>query len=177
MSWRIDGRKAAIVLVDLQERLAASVAGGETILAKIDCLLEIGKRLSIPIHLTELAPQRFGPISPPVLQKFGNGGPCLARNLLSAVSVLPKDLPQFLLIAGMETHAAVRQTIYDLRERGHAVYVLADAVGSRSAIDHQVALDEMRQDRIVVTTLEAAAYELGGEAQELLWDQLPPSLS
>ncbi|QSR84588.1 isochorismatase family protein [Methylacidimicrobium sp. B4] len=177
MSWRINGQKTAIVLVDVQERLCAAVAGAERILARIDRLLEIGKLFSIPVHLTELAPQRFGPISSPILQKLGEGGSRSARNVLSAGSALPKELPQFLLVAGMETHAAVRQAIYDLRERGHAVYLLADAVGSRNACDHQVALDEMRQDRIVVTTLEAAAYELGAEADEPLWDRLLPPLS
>ncbi len=177
MSWRIDGRKAAIVLVDVQERLAAAVIGAEAILAKMDRLLEMGKLFSIPVHLTELAPQRLGPISSSILQKIGNGGSRSTRNFLSPSSVLPKDLPQFLLVAGMETHAAVRQAIYDLRERGHAVYLLADAVGSRNAFDHQVALDEMRQDRIVVTTLEAAACELGAEAEEPLLDKLLPPLS
>lgn len=175
MSWRIDGRKAAVVVVDVQERLAAAVAGAEAVLAKIDRLLELGKRFSMPIHLTELLPQKLGPLSSSLLQKGGDGVPRYGRKVLSAGSVLPKDLPQFLVIAGMETHGAVRQTIYDLRERGHAVYLLADAAGSRSAVDHQIALDEMRQDRIVVTTLESIAYELGGEDPCL--DTLLPPLS
>lgn len=167
MSWRIDGRKAAIVVVDVQERLAAAVAGAEAILAKIDRLLEIGKLLSLPTHLTELSGQKLGSLSASLLQKAGDQSPRHTRNVVSAGSALPKDLPQFLVVAGMETHGAVRQTVYDLRERGHAVYLLADAAGSRNLVDHQVALDEMRQDRIVVTTLEAIAYELGAEEPTL----------
>ncbi|VVM05227.1 isochorismatase family protein [Methylacidimicrobium tartarophylax] len=177
MSWRIDGRKAAIVVVDVQERLAAAVAGAGAILSKIDRLLEIGRLFSLPVHFTELAPQKLGPISSSLLRSAGDEAGRYARNSLSAGAVLPKELPQYLLIAGMETHAAVRQTVYDLRERGRAVYLLADAVGSRNAVDHEVALEEMRQDRIVVTTVEAAACELGAEAAEPILDQLLPPLS
>lgn len=176
MSWRMDSRKAGIVLVDVQERIIAAVAAAGGILGKIDRLLDLGKLFSIPVHLTELAPQKLGPVSAPILEKVGSGIPRFTRNVLSAGSVLPKELPQFLLLAGMETHAAVRQAAYDLRERGHLVYVLADAVGSRNSADHQVALDEMRQDRVVVTTLEAAACELGAEAEEPILEKLLPPL-
>ncbi|MGD9895860.1 MAG: isochorismatase family protein [Candidatus Methylacidiphilaceae bacterium] len=176
MSWRIDGRKAAIVVVDVQERLAEVVAGSEAVLPKINRLLEIGKLFSLPIHFTELAPDRLGPIIPSLLQRAEGEGRRCTRNFISAGSVLPKDLPQSLLIAGVETHAAVRQTVYDLREGGHAVYLLADAVASRNPLDHEVALDEMRQDRVVVTTLEALACELGAEAEGLILEKLLPPL-
>ncbi|WP_018291413.1 isochorismatase family protein [Verrucomicrobium sp. 3C] len=177
MSWRIDGRKAAIVVVDVQERLVAAVSGAGEILPRIDRLLEIGKLFSIRVHLTELVPQKLGSIPSSLLRGAGEEAGRYARNMLSTRSVLPKDLPQYLLIAGMETHAAVRQTVYDLRERGHAVYLLADAVGSRNAVDHEVALEEMRQDRIVVTTMEAAACELGAEAVEPILGKLLSHLS
>lgn len=177
MSWRIDCRKAAIVVVDVQEQLTAAVTGAEAILATIDRLLGMGKLFSLPVHLMELAPQRLGPVSSPLLQKVGDEGLRHTRDSLAAGAALPKGLPKFLLVAGMETHAAVRQTTYDLRERGHAVYLLADAVGSRNAFDHQIALDEMRQDRVVVTTLEAVAYELGAEADGPILAELLPPLS
>ncbi|VVM07527.1 nicotinamidase/pyrazinamidase [Methylacidimicrobium cyclopophantes] len=172
MSWRIDGRKAAIIIVDVQEQLVSAVAGAETILAKIDRLLDIGKRLAIPVHFTELAPDRLGPISSRLLWRPGDNEPRFARNSISAGSVLPKDLPQFLLVVGMETHAAIRQTVYDFREGGHAIYVAADAVGSRNPADHQIALDEMRQDRIVVTSMEALLCELAAETAEPYLDRL-----
>ncbi|MDD4932390.1 MAG: isochorismatase family protein [Methylacidiphilaceae bacterium] len=172
MSWRIDGRKAAIIVVDVQERMTAAVAGAEAILSKIDRLLEIGRLFSIPVHLTELVPHRLGSIPSSLLLGAGEEAGRYARNVLSAGSVLPKGLPQCLLIAGMETHAAVRQTVYDLREGGRAVYLLADAVGSRNPVDHEVAIEEMRQDRVVVTTVEAAACELGAEAAEPILEKL-----
>ena len=60
----------------------------------------------------------------------------------------------------------MRQTVFDLRERGHAVYLLADAVGSRSETDHRVALHELREVAGArITTVEAVAWELLGRAE------------
>jgi hypothetical protein len=38
--------------------------------------------------------------------------------------------------------------------------VVADAVGSRRERDREVALAEMRADRVVVTTVEAVLFEM-----------------
>ena len=67
---------------------------------------------------------------------------------------------------GIETHVCVRQTVFDLRERGHTVYLLADAVSSRSETDHRLALHEMREIAGArVTTLETVSWELLGRAE------------
>ena len=76
------------------------------------------------------------------------------------------ELPPTLLVAGIETHVCVRQTVFDLRERGHAVSLLADAVSSRSEADHRLALHEMREvARARITTREAVSWEMLGRAE------------
>ena len=48
--------------------------------------------------------------------------------------------------------------MFDLRERGHAIYLLADAVGSRAETDHRLALHEMREVAGArITTVETVA--------------------
>ena len=54
----------------------------------------------------------------------------------------------------------IRQTVYDLRLKELTPIVVADAVGSRKERDREVALAEMRADRVVVTTVEAALFEM-----------------
>ena len=78
----------------------------------------------------------------------------------------PDELPPALLVAGVETHVCVRQTVFDLRERGHTIYLLADAVSSRAESDHRLALHELREIAGArITTLETVAWELLGRAE------------
>ena len=76
------------------------------------------------------------------------------------------ELPETLLVAGIEAHVCVRQTVFDLRERGQAVCLLADAIGSRSETDRRLALHELREvAHARVTTVETVAWELQGRAE------------
>jgi nicotinamidase-related amidase len=65
-----------------------------------------------------------------------------------------------ILVAGCEAHVCVRQTIYDLRQKEVQPVLVADAVGSRREADRQLALQEMRQDGIVIASTEAVLFEL-----------------
>ena len=54
----------------------------------------------------------------------------------------------------------VLQTALDLLARGIAVHVAADATSSRRACDRHVALRRLEQAGAVVTTVEAALFQL-----------------
>ena len=64
------------------------------------------------------------------------------------------------LVCGIETHVCVSQTVHDLLARGVEVHVPADAVGSRHAIDYDRGLERMERAGAVVSTVEAALFEL-----------------
>ncbi len=68
------------------------------------------------------------------------------------------------IVAEIETHVCVRQTVYDLRLGGRTVILAGDAAASRHPDDHRLALEEMRQDKVLVTSVEALAWELAGGA-------------
>jgi hypothetical protein len=57
----------------------------------------------------------------------------------------------------------VLQTALDLLARDFQVFVAADAVASRYAVDQEVALRRMEGEGVVLTTSETAVFEwLGG---------------
>jgi nicotinamidase-related amidase len=62
-------------------------------------------------------------------------------------------------VAGIETHVCVQQTVFDLLTAGLRVYVAADAVGSRCAIDREIALRRMETGGASLTTTESALFE------------------
>jgi nicotinamidase-related amidase len=82
--------------------------------------------------------------------------PSITKNFRSAGR--PK-----ILLAGIEAHVCVQGTAFDLLAMGFRVYVAADAVGSRYAIDRQYALRRLEQAGAIITTSEAAVFEwIGG---------------
>jgi isochorismate hydrolase len=81
--------------------------------------------------------------------------------------------PQVLLV-GIEAHVCVQQTALDLVSLKMQPIVLADAVGSRRPLDYEVALRRMAAAGAIVTTVEAAIFELAQKAGTPLFKRLLP---
>jgi hypothetical protein len=56
------------------------------------------------------------------------------------------------------------QTALDLAAEGYMVAVAADAIGSRSPADHDLAINRMGQSGIVIASVEMALMEMVREA-------------
>ena len=63
------------------------------------------------------------------------------------------------MVAGIEAHVCVQQTVLDLLAGGYRVYVPVDAVGSRYQIDYATGLKRMESAGATLTTTEAALFE------------------
>jgi nicotinamidase-related amidase len=72
---------------------------------------------------------------------------------------LPDSGIHKLLLAGIEAHVCVQQTVLDLLTHGFHVFVAADAVGSRFEFDRDIALRRMESAGVNLTTTEAALFE------------------
>ena len=66
------------------------------------------------------------------------------------------------VLCGMEAHICILQTCYDLLNEGYNVYVCVDATSSRSPIDRRVALNQLQQAGVFLTTSESVAFHLLG---------------
>jgi nicotinamidase-related amidase len=73
-----------------------------------------------------------------------------------------RDARTKVVLAGMETHVCVLNTALDLLAQDFRVYVAADAVASRYAIDHDVALRRLEKAGAIVTTAETVGFEWAG---------------
>ena len=79
-----------------------------------------------------------------------------------------------IILCGVEAHVCVQQTALDLLSGDHTVYIAADAVCSRRATDCAVALERLRDYGAVLTTTEAAVYEVLREAGTPQFKQVLP---
>ena len=168
MSWRINPRETGLLAVDIQERLLPAIHQGEAVAARAARAIKVARLFDLPVFHTEQVPHKLGPTVPVVRAALGEDQPPAPTKTAfsSADCYAPGELPRTLVVVGIETHVCIRQTVFDLRERGHEIYLLADAVGSRSETDHRLALHELREvAKARVTTLEAVAWEMLGKAE------------
>jgi nicotinamidase-related amidase len=154
----LDRQRAALLVIDVQEgfrpyeRFAAVAAATSK-------LVEGARLLGVPILVSEQYPKGLGSTAPEVGL---DGEPRIEKTVFSAARAGGFDLgnAEQVLVCGIETHVCVSQTVHDLLEDGFEVHVAADAVASRHELDDIRALARMERAGAIVTTVEAALFEL-----------------
>jgi nicotinamidase-related amidase len=123
------------------------------------------RRLDIPAAVTEL--YGYGRLIPEVAEKLGEERTeRILRRELSAwgsadfAGIINSSSARKVLIAGLETHAAVLQTAIDFRRKGYDVSIIEDCCASREGHDHKIAIERLRDEGCRITTSRAAIMEL-----------------
>ena len=153
---------SALLVVDVQEKLMPLIPGQHAIIWNIRRLLDGAGILGVPVHATEQYPTGLGPTVPELAPKLASP---LAKKAFSSVTcpeivaALDTADRHKVLVAGIEAHVCIQQTVLDLLAGGFRVYVAIDAVGARHDIDYQTALRRMDSCGATLTTTEAALFE------------------
>ena len=154
----------ALMVVDMQERLLRVIRQAAEITWNCRRLIDGAKTLGVRTVVTEQNPDKLGPTASMLAERTGEPahekldfscGACGA-----AFAEWKAEGIERVLLCGIETHVCVQQTALDLLSAGYRVYVAADAVASRHAVDYEIALRRMEASGAVVTTTEAALFEL-----------------
>jgi nicotinamidase-related amidase len=159
----LDRQRAALVVVDVQEGFR-SYASFEGVVRACAKLIAGARLLGLPAVVSEQYPKGLGHSA----QELGlEDEPRIEKRVFSAARAEGFDLGGRgqALVCGIETHVCVSQTVHDLLDRGVQVHVPADAVGSRHALDYERGLERMERAGAVVSTVEAALFELLGGAE------------
>jgi isochorismate hydrolase len=159
--------RAMLLVVDMQAKLMPAIADRERVTASACKMIRGAAVLEMPILATEQYPRGIGVTIEPVRGLLAERGaqtvekPTFSAWATLAVreSILAFDRPQIVLV-GVETHVCIQQTALDLASRDYDVFVCADAVGSRGPMDCAMALERMRQNGVIVTTVEGVLFEL-----------------
>jgi nicotinamidase-related amidase len=157
----------ALVVVDMQAKLLPLIPGSARLIWNVRRLIDGAKILGVHAVATEQYPQGLGPTEPQLAERLGTIPAKLAFSCGECGELFAGLQEQGiwkLLVCGIETHVCVGQTVHDLLAEGFRVYVAADAVGARGAIDHDIALRRMDSSGATLTTTEAALFEWCGRA-------------
>jgi nicotinamidase-related amidase len=150
--------RAALIVVDVQEGFR-SYASFAAVAGACATLLQGARILGVPALVSEQYPKGLGHTAPEVgLQDE----PTIEKTVFSAARADGFDLGgrEQAIVCGIEAHVCVSQTVHDLLDRGIEVHVPADAVGSRHEVDYERGLERMERAGAVVSTVEAALFEL-----------------
>ncbi|MGO4525628.1 hydrolase [Microvirga sp. 2MCAF35] len=169
----LDAKRSHLIIVDLQARLMPAIHEGETILRNVRILLEAAKRLGVPVTVTEQYPKGLGTTIPPVQEALPAQAVTLAKTTFSAarnpgiverVSGLRGGGRSQLVICGTEAHICVLQSALEFKTSGLEVFVVADAVSSRSIHSVNAACARLLHAGCQWVTTEMVAFEWMGEA-------------
>ena len=167
---------AVLVLVDMQERLAAAMTRRDQVVRNAIKMARTAALTGMPLIVTRQYPQGLGDTDATLeeaLLSLAEGGARVVSVDKTAFccSIEPEFMEALgatsrtqVLLAGMETHICITQTALDLEARGLDVQVVADACCSRSDDEHDTTLARLRSAGVVVTTAESVMYEAIGRA-------------
>lgn len=170
----LDSTRSILVVIDLQGKLVHLVHRPAMVLETTRRLLKLADLFSVPVVLTEQYPKGLGPTEPGLratfdalatptffLEKtaFGCCGDAGFEALLrKARPGLPAERRQ-IVVAGIEAHVCVMQTVLPLLDSNHDVHLCWDAVSSRGEDYRRQALDRMATAGAVLTNHESVAFE------------------
>lgn len=162
----LDRNNAVLVVIDVQEKLCRAMDEKvlDRLVANTKILQEAAQELGIPVIATEqyvkglgetLAPLKER-ISTPAIEKmtFGCCGETPFPDRLKATG------RKQVIVTGMETHVCVLQTVLELLESGYPVHMVKDAVMSRRKDNWIVGVETARDAGAVITSTEAALFQL-----------------
>lgn len=157
---RLDATTTILCVVDIQERLLPAIPDGGRVIAAAGLLADAATLLGVRTILTEQYPKGLGPTSPALREKLPTAVSKMSFSCCGCEAFSHGlDGIESALLCGLETHVCIAQTAIDLLSRGLTVFVAADAVASRHALDHEIALRRLESTGAILTTAEAAVFE------------------
>jgi nicotinamidase-related amidase len=178
MTLKLRRETCGLLIIDVQERLAGAMP--EKVMAQLarnaEILIEAARRFEMPVVVTEQYPKGLGPtvevVQKPLelleaahLHRFDKTEFCVcdAAGFEPVWNELYDTRRQW-VVAGMETHICVYQTVRALAERGLQVHVVSDAVASRRESNWKIGMSLCERAGAVATSTEVVVMDLLGGA-------------
>ena len=160
----IEAGRSGLLVVDVQERLAPAVAGGDEVIACCGVLIEAAGRLDVPVLASEQYPKGLGPTVAALRDRLEPAA-VLAKTAFACTGEAEierrvRELDrEIIVVCGMEAHICVLQSVLGIRRMGLAAVVVADATGSRNPWHRDLAFDRLRANGVEIATTEMVLFE------------------
>jgi nicotinamidase-related amidase len=154
------------VIIDIQERLFPHIYDNEKLLDNSVKLISGLQTLEIPLVITEQYTKGLGKTLEPIVKQLETSYEPIEKIDFSCygssdfANLIKKHNKRNIIIFGIETHVCVLQTTLDLIENGYNPIIIEDCVSSRKINDKNIAIERMRQEGAIISSLESILFEL-----------------
>ena len=167
---RLQRADAFLIVIDVQLKLMPVISEREAVERNIERLVRGSRIVDIPAILTEQYVQGLGATVPMIRRAFEetSGYEPIEKSCFSGygcaefVTATRNLHRRQAIVAGVEAHVCVYQTVGDLLAGGYDVTLIADAISSRTAENKAIALQRMSHDGARLSSTEMALFELLG---------------
>jgi nicotinamidase-related amidase len=169
----LNADRSQLLVVDTQARLMPAIAEAERVLRHAEILLTSAERLRVPVTVTEQYPRGLGPTVPAILERLPAEAAVLPKTAFSAAAepAIAERMASLraagrdqIVICGVEAHVCVLQTALGLKQEGLQVFVVGDAVSSRSGASVSAARARLGHAGCQWVTSEMVVFEWLGRA-------------
>jgi len=160
--------KTAFILIDVQERLLSYISNHEEVVANANKLIKGAEILGIDLMVTEQYPKGLGHTDKNVElpSKFSLTEKICFSCIQSEefLGKLKERKIKSLVLFGIETHICVFKTALDALRKKFEVHVVADAVGSRTDKNRNIAIKRMEHAGAYIVSTEMILFQMIEEA-------------
>jgi isochorismate hydrolase len=164
---QINRQRAVLLVIDIQDRLAQAMPPEvrDQVERNVVILAETARRFGLPVDVSEQYPKGLGATTARVAAALEGDGMDVHRfeklefSACDATGFPVLERDQW-IVAGMEAHVCVWQSVRGLRARGAEVHVVADAVASRTENNRVVGLGLCERAGAFVTSTETVTFDL-----------------
>ena len=157
-------KKTALLIIDAQAKIINPIKNKNFIIKNIYKLLKAYEILGENIYLSEQNPLKLGTT---IKELLPNTDFKIIKKMEFSIfnkKELSNDFSSKginkLIICGFETHICILQSVISFLKNDFEVYIVADSMGSRNQIDHEIALKRMISEGGILTSSEAMIFEL-----------------
>jgi nicotinamidase-related amidase len=160
---------SGLLIVDVQGTLANQVHNSSALLKNLSILIQGANVLSIPVMWVEQLPAKLGETHPDIAQylpghafeksSFSLWGDPKIRSQIETLNC------RNWIVAGIECHICVYQSVRDLLKMHYNVHVVGDAVSSRTLGNKEIGLQAMQEAGAKITSTEMVLFELQQKAE------------
>jgi nicotinamidase-related amidase len=163
--------QSALLIIDMQEAFRANMLNFEQFANRIATAAKGAQLLGLPIVVTEQYPKGLGHTAIEIHQVLPKDVHIMEKTSFSSCGAqqfheeLGRHNTRQVLVAGIEAHICVNQTVHDLLSMGFQVHLLTDCITSRKENDRTAAMQKMLASGAISSSVEMALFELMRDAR------------
>lgn len=162
-------QNSALLIIDVQGKLSEQMHNSAAFFNNVAVLIQAAKLFDMPIVWVEQLPEKLGKTHPDIAQYLsGNAlekstfSLCGDDKILTEIERVNRDN---WIVAGLECHVCVYQSVRDLLAMGKNIHLVSDAVSSRAQSNKEVGLQAMKEAGARLTSTEMILFELQQKAE------------